>query len=88
MSQSRQEKLEAELSALQSLSKIEDRRSKSLLTHIRMVNRKYDELRAIALQSIPAEVIQELAQTDETHQAYLVRQGEPLEVNEKDIQEV
>lgn len=84
---SRQEQLEAELSALQSLGKIEKRRAQSLATHTRMVNRKYDELRAIALQTIPADVASELAKTDNEHQAYLVRQGVPLEVDEKDIQE-
>lgn len=84
---SRQEQLEAELSALQSLGKIEKRRTQSLATHSRMVNRKYDELRAIALQTIPADVVAALADTDDAHQAYLVRQGVPLEVAEQDIQE-
>lgn len=85
---SRKEELEAELAALQSLDKIEERRTRSLHTHVTGVNKKYDEQRAVALQSIPAEVQAKLAVTDEAHQAYLVRQGEPLEVEESDLQVV
>jgi hypothetical protein len=87
VSKSRQEVLEEELSALQSLGKIESRRVKSLETHTKMVHGKYDALRGVALQSIPEAVQKTLADTDEAHQAYLVRQGVPLEVSEKDIQE-
>ena len=73
---SRKEELEAELSALTDLERIENRRERALQTHTNAVHRKYDEQRRTALLSVPKSVQEGLTKTDPAHRAFLEREGE------------
>ena len=100
---SRKEQLEAELKAIESLGRIEERREKSLATNVNRVNEKYDLLRDAALAEIDPKVREELNKTDPAQQAFLGRvqaradanaaalvaaEADAEQVAEEDIEEV